>query len=107
MTIYVAEIAGRAIAAFNADNDVEAQQQLNDDAFQSDLIVLENEGKSLWDGESEIFLRRVFEDEAERFEARRIVAMKDGQTDGDWLMWLVPVVDPTAFEDDGDDDDGE
>lgn len=35
MTVYVAEIVGRAIAAFNADDDAAAQELRDDGAFQS------------------------------------------------------------------------
>ena len=58
MTVYVAEILGRGIAAFDAANDAEATQvRLTDKAFRRDLTVLQNEGRPLWDGVSQIYVR--------------------------------------------------
>jgi len=37
MTVYVAEIDGRAVVAFNADNDLEAELEVEDEIFQNDL----------------------------------------------------------------------
>ena len=103
MSVYVAEIAGRAIVAFSADSDATARERLlGDEALQSDLIVLESGGRSLWDGQAEILVRQAFPDEAERFEDSMAVAAKEGVTR--WVF-LVPVTDPTVFDDDDDDDD--
>ena len=57
MTVYVAEIDGRAVVAFNADNDLEAELEIEDEIFQNDLAVLESSGRPLWDGEAEIHIR--------------------------------------------------
>jgi len=76
MTVYVAEISGRGIAAFDAANDIEAQAQLADKAFLADLYVLQNEGRSLWDGVSEIHVRRAFPAEAETWQAGHAVAIR-------------------------------
>ena len=51
MPIYVAGIAGRGLAAFDAADDVDAAEvRLKDEAFRRDLIVLQNQGRPLWDG---------------------------------------------------------
>ena len=63
MTVYVAEIDGRAVVAFNADNDLEAELAVEDEIFQNDLAVLESSGRPLWDGEAEIHIREADEDE--------------------------------------------
>src|SRR5262245_7942071 len=47
MTAYVAEINGRAIAAFNAENDIQAEGRASSKPFRGDLTVLENEGQPL------------------------------------------------------------
>ena len=52
MAVYVAEIDGRAVVAFNAENDLEAQVVIEDEIFQNDLAVLESRGRPIWDGES-------------------------------------------------------
>jgi hypothetical protein len=43
MRVYVAEINGRAIAAFNAENDTQAEGRASTKPFRGDLTVLENE----------------------------------------------------------------
>ena len=50
MTVFVAEINGRAIAAFNAENEIHAEERAASKPFQADLTVLENEGRPLWNG---------------------------------------------------------
>ncbi len=42
MTVFVAEINGRAIAAFNAENEIEAQGRAARQPFRADLTILEN-----------------------------------------------------------------
>jgi hypothetical protein len=58
MTVYVAEINGRAIAAFNAENEIQAEVRATSKPFRADLTVLKSEGNSLWNGRDEIFIRR-------------------------------------------------
>jgi hypothetical protein len=50
MTGYVAEINGRAIAAFNAKNDIQVEERASSKPFRGDFTVLENEGAKarLW-----------------------------------------------------------
>ena len=48
MTVYVAEISGRGIAAFDAASEAEAAVHLADKAFVRDLIVLRSQGRPLW-----------------------------------------------------------
>ena len=76
MPIYVAEIAGRGLAAFDAGDDTEAAEvRLVDKAFRRDLIVLQNEGRPLWDGKSEIRMRKASPEEtAHREPACRLAA---------------------------------
>ena len=99
MTVYVAEISGRGIAAFNAANDIEAEAHLANKAFLRDLVVLQNQGRSLWDGLSQIQKRIASPAEAETWQA--------GKTSDDEhpFVFLIPVVDPSSFDDDDDDSD--
>ena len=99
MTVYVAEIAGRSIAAFDAANDIEAEARLADNPFRRDLIVLQNQGRSLWDGISQIHTRRASPEEAVTWQA--------GLTaDGEYgFVFLIPVVDPSDDKLDDDDRD--
>ena len=97
MTVYVAEINGRAIAAFNAENEIQAEVRGRSKPFRADLTVLENEGHPLWNGRDEIFIRKAFPEEEAQFDASQARAIKDKEIDedGGWLMFLVPVTDPT------------
>jgi hypothetical protein len=59
MTIYIAEISGRAVAAMNAKSTFIAEDCLGGPAFHSELLRLRDEdGNPLWDGEVEIHVRR-------------------------------------------------
>jgi hypothetical protein len=102
MTLYVAEISGRGIVAFEAPDEAEARARLADRSFRRDLIVFQNEGRSLWDGVSEIRLREALPTEAETYEARQ----SDGAGDGkNRRVFLIPIVDPLKFVDEDDDHD--
>jgi hypothetical protein len=99
MTVYVAEIAGRGIAAFDAANDSAAGVHLANKAFQRDLIVFQNQGSPLWDGVSPIQLRPASPQETATWQS--------GAPAGDdvRLVFLVADVDPSRFDDDDDDHD--
>jgi len=96
MTVFVAEINGRAIAAFNAENEIHAEGRAASKPFRADLTVLENEGRPLWNGTDEIFVRKAFPAEEAQFNASqaRAISEKEIDEDDDWLMFLVPVTDP-------------
>lgn len=99
MPVYVAEIAGRGLAAFDATDEKEALEvRLTDRAFRRDLIVLQNEGRALWDGVSQIGMRNASPEEEERW---RSGMLADGK---DRFVFLVPVIDPSDRDDDHDDD---
>jgi hypothetical protein len=100
MTVYVAEISGRGIAAFNAANDIEAEAHLANKVFLRDLVVLQNQGRSLWDGVSHIQIRLASPAEAETWQAGKTSDYEDP------FVFLIPVVDPSSF-DDGDDSDND
>ena len=108
MTVYVAEILGRGIVAFDAASDVEAQARLAERPLRRDLIVLQNEGRPLWDGVSKIQVRSATPAEAEACRASHAAPVGSNRSpEEDWRVFLVPVVDPSmgAFDDDDDDDD--
>ena len=107
MTVYVAEISGRGVVAFEAANEDEAKARLADRAFQRDLYVFQNEGRSLWDGVAEIHLREARPKEDESWQASRATAGQLDKSDDpeDWRVFLIPVVDPSSFDDDDDDRD--
>ena len=97
MAVYVAEIDGRAVVAFNAENDLEAQVVIEDEIFQNDLAVLESSGRPIWDGEAEINIRESDEVEKGKFESSRAKAVLEGEVGEreSWMVYLVPVSDPT------------
>ena len=106
MTVYVAEVSGRGIVAFEAANDVDAATRLTDRTLLRDLRVLQNEGRSLWDGVSQIGLREPSPPELEIWQERPATATASlSDDDRSWRVYLVAVVDPTEFDDDDDDDD--
>ena len=92
MTVYVAEIADRAIFAFDAPDARSAKARLADKEFLGDLYVLQNDGHSLWDGRSAIHLREAVAEEAEVWAAGHEAARLS-------RVFLVPVVDPLKFVD--------
>ena len=109
MTVYVAEISGRGIVAFDATSDDEAKARLVDKVFQRDLIVFQNEGRALWDGVSEIHLRSALPEEAEIWRASRSSTgqLGDSGEEEHGHVFLIPAVDPSRFDDDDDYDHGD
>ncbi len=102
MTIFVAEINGQGIVAFSQPSPEDALAWADDEDFRSDLVFLEGEnGRPLWDGRAEIFVREADPEEAERWKLSFTEAMHDGDVEDadDWVIYLVPVSEPP--EDDG------
>jgi hypothetical protein len=98
MSIYVVEIEGRGVAAFNDESLPEAKHFALDGAFASDLMTLIHDGKPLWDGSSELFVREAFPEEQHKWRASQVRAMRSGEIDNEasmWVVFLVPVIDPT------------
>ena len=98
MSVYVCEIEGRAIAASGHDNLDDAEAWFQSEPFQADLLVLESQGRPVWDGVSDLHVRRAMpEEEAiwEKSRARAILAKELDADDEDWLAFLVAVSDPT------------
>ena len=106
MSVFVAEILGRGIVAFDAATEDDAKALLSDEALRRDLHVFQNQGRCLWDGIAEINLRGALPKEAETWQASRTTASQSGLPGGqaDWRIFLLPVVDPSRFDDDDDDD---
>ena len=99
MQTYVAEIDGSAVIAFRASNDAEAQMWLyTKEAVRSDLAVLQNEGRPLWDGETPIVVRAATFAEKAAW-TRKSVELSEEEGDynpNDTLAFLVPITDPTG-----------
>lgn len=96
MTIYVAAIKGRGIAAFEAENEAAADIRVRDCMFRDDLMVLATEGVPLWDGVASIDIRQAFPDEEAKWRASRARAIHHGnieETDDAWISFLVALAD--------------
>jgi hypothetical protein len=91
-TIYVAEIDGRPVAALSALYGPE--DIIDTDWFQSELMVLEEDGKPVWDGKSDITVRPATDTERATLEASRAEAIDRGAVQNpneDWVLFLVDV----------------
>ena len=100
MIIFVVEINGCGIAAFNAESEIAGEAFIEEEWFRSDLMALECDGTQLWDGKSEIYLREALPEEADEWRgayARAQFKSIDSEfgVDARWLLYLVPVSDPT------------
>jgi len=106
MPIFVVEISGRGIVAFDAPDDLEARARLADKAFLRDLYVLQSEGRALWDGASEIHVRAALPEEIATWQARYGTGEQSAPgTEKGRRIFLVPVVDPSTAHDEEDDSD--
>lgn len=97
MTIYVAEIKGRGIAAFHADSTLAAELVVRNRFFGDDLMALATDGLPLWDGMTDILIRQAHPAEEAKWRASRAKAIRRGDIDSDdraWIKYLVALTDP-------------
>jgi hypothetical protein len=66
-------------------------------AIEIELMVLENDGAPLWDGEAPICMRSALREEQAVWRDFQHQAIRENKIEGDrpGLCFLVPVVDPT------------
>jgi hypothetical protein len=81
MTIYVAAIKGRGIAAFEAGDHTAADIRVRDCMFRDDLMVLATDGVPLWDGVTNIDIRQALPDEEAKWRAAHAKAIRRGDID--------------------------
>ena len=96
MQTYVAEIDGRAIFAFRAANDANAQAWLDIHAvMRHTLETLHSGGRRIWNGSAEIHARRASAREAKIWsKLSGNVAEADPFEDADTVtVWLIPTSD--------------
>src|SRR5262245_64657076 len=96
VTVYVAEIKGRGIAAFHADTGPDAERLVRDRVFRDDLMVLASGGLPLWDGVTDIEVRPARPDEEAKWRASRAKAIRRGnieENDVGWIAFLVALTD--------------
>ena len=102
MTVFVAEIKGKGIVAFSQPNADDALALADDEDFRSDLMFLEGEdGRPLWDGRAEIYVREADPHEAEHWKISFTEAKLHGDVEDaeDWVIYLVPVTEPPEEDD--------
>ena len=97
MTVYVAEIKGRGVAAFHANNESDAKRLVGDGVFRDDLMVLATGGVPLWDGVTDIEVRIARPGEEAKWQASRAKAIRRGnieENDVGWIAFLVALTRP-------------
>ena len=97
MTVYVADIKGRGVAAFSADSGPDAERSFAIAFFRDDLMALASGGLPLWDGVSDIQVRRARPDEEARWRASHANAIRRGDIEAGeqaWVPFLVALTDP-------------
>ena len=93
--LYVAEINRLAVCAFDAEDQLAAETLVGKDWFKSALRVLETKTRPLWDGESEIHVRKPNASERLEWNAARDRRRTEDKNDNADLVFLVPVSNPT------------
>jgi hypothetical protein len=101
--MFTVEIAGRPTAIINASQE-EAEEWFESEPFKDDLMVLETDGRPLWDGSAPRYLRRAFPEEVAVFERAFAKAVGDGsanpQDEDGYLVFLVPAWIPSDEDED-------
>ena len=75
---------------------------MTDKAFRRDLIVLQNQGRPLWDGVSQIHVRGASPEEAAKWQSGKLLMAKPGS-----FSWCLSSILPMRFDDDDDDHDND
>jgi hypothetical protein len=108
MGLFTIEAEGRPVMVLTAEDREEAREFADSEALRADLMVLEHEGRPLWDGGSGLLVREARPGEVSAWQASFARACADGDADEadreDWATFLVEVVDPTGGADEGDRD---
>ena len=101
MRTYVTEIDGRAILAFEAEDDDEAKSIAAADWFKADLLSFKSAGLPLWNGVSDIRVRKAVRTERFQWEQSRAEAIRAGKrlAKTDRVAFLIPVTDPSDVDD--------
>ena len=108
MGLFTIEAEGRPIMVLTAEDWEEAREFADGEALRADLLVLEHEGRPLWDGGSGLLVREARPGEVSAWQASFARACADGDADEedreDWATFLLEVVDPTGDADEDDED---
>ena len=91
--MFTVEIAGRAIAVTNADEE-QARELIESEEFREDLTIIHSEGKPIWDGKAKLELRQATPDEEEEFEeADDLDDDEDADEDEPSVVFLIDIDD--------------
>jgi hypothetical protein len=94
--IFVLEIKGTAVLAFEADDLDDARAFAEDTDEHEDLTELTSNGAPLWNGKDDIGVRPATQDEADLFEEERGEDWEEEpHSDAeDFIVYLVPLDEP-------------
>ena len=106
MGVYAVDVGGRIIAVFDASSEREAKRHVHGKSgLANDWLVLESDGRPIWDGEQELSLREATPIEYNRWQAWRTKEIDSGDYPDEGeelvhLLYFIPVQDPTSDIDD-------
>ena len=94
--IFVLEINGTAILAFEADAEEDARAYAASAEMRDELTELTSKGTKLWNGKDVINVRTATEAEADLFEETRAEDWEEEPhaDPGDFVVYLVPLDEP-------------
>jgi hypothetical protein len=96
--IFVVEVGGRPVVAFNENLSREADAFVLSAPLRDNLLTRKRRGAPLWDGKAEIKVRDAATAERTVWQTSQAEAIKSGEADDEhetWAVWLAPVGDPT------------
>jgi hypothetical protein len=101
MDYFTVTVGNKAIVATKADDALDVEMLIEDEAFLADLMVLESDGKPIWDGEEKIAFRPSSDPEKSAYDKCVAEAEAEGDYEegDDFITYLVPVTDPTDEDD--------
>lgn len=110
MPLFTLAVQGRPVLVL-AQQDLDMAEDLVTSAIAPDLAELEEAGRPVWDGESELTVRNATPDETSRWELAFAQAKDEGEaTEGDregFAVFLIPIEDPGAEEEEDEEKDEE
>ena len=91
MSLFVAELMNRPLAIFNAGNQSEAEEFVDEGEFIGDLTLQTRNGRAVWDGVQPIQVREAEPAEAQVWQMVWAEADRSGEADeGDLIcVWLT------------------
>jgi hypothetical protein len=102
MNLFTIEADGRPVAVMAAEDLADAEAIAGSKALKSDMMLYETVGGPVWSGETPLFVREAFDEEAETWRDEWQEAEEEGEVGpGDeegWLVFLVPVTEPDEDE---------